>query len=380
MSATIDTTERVETLIIGGGQAGLAAAYYLSKRGHPFLILDANDRIGDQWRRRWDSLKLFSPARWDGLPGKEFPAPGWSYPSGRQMADFVESYAAWFEFPVRTSTRIDRLIRAADGSDDFIAIAGDRRFRAGQVIVATGAFTAPNVPEVAGLLDPAIRQIHSGKYRNPSQLAEGPVLVVGVGHSGADIAFEAAATHRTILSGTPHGEVPFRVLDTWRAHVFLRILGFFESHVLTVKTPIGRKATSKSRVLTAPLLRIRSQELAQAGVERHAARVASAQDGKPVLEDGTVLDVANIIWATGFRPDYTWIEAPVTGDDGWPVEQRGVSSVPGLYFLGVPFQYGVDSILIHGAKRDARYVVDRIAERVRATNEGRPMARTAVTT
>lgn len=366
MTATTGMTERVETLIIGAGQAGLAAGYYLSKRGRPFLIVDGNERIGDQWRRRWDSLLLFSPARWDGLPGMPFPAPGWSYPSGRQMADYLESYAVWSDAPVRRATRVERLVKVDDGSDDFVAITADRRFRARQVIVATGAFTVPTVPQFAGQLDPGIRQIHSGEYRNASQLVEGPVLVVGLGHSGADIAFETAASHRTILSGRSHGEVPFRVLGTWRAHVFLRLLGFVEDHVLTIRTPIGRKAVSRSRVLSAPLLRIRSRELAQAGVEHHEARVTSVRDGKPVLEDGTVLDVTNVIWATGFRPDYDWIEAPVTDGDGWPVQQRGVSPTPGLYFLGIPFQYGVNSMLIHGAARDARYVVDRLVERLMA--------------
>lgn len=364
--ATTGMTERVETLIIGAGQAGLAAGYYLSKRGRPFLIVDANERIGDQWRRRWDSLLLFSPARWDALPGMPFPAPGWSYPSGRQMADYLESYAAWSEAPVRSATRVERLLKADDGSDDFIAIAADRRYRARQVIVATGAFTVPTVPQIAGRLDPGIRQIHSGEYRDPSQLVDGPVLVVGLGHSGADIAFETAASHRTFLSGRSHGEVPFRVLGTWRAHVFLRLLGLVEDHVLTIRTPIGRKAASRSRVLSAPLLRIRSRELAQAGVEHHEARVTSVRDGRPVLEDGTVLDVTNVIWATGFRPDYDWIEPPVTDGDGWPVQQRGVSPTPGLYFLGIPFQYGVNSMLIHGAARDARYVVDRLVERLLA--------------
>jgi putative flavoprotein involved in K+ transport len=366
VGATTPTTERVETLIIGAGQAGLAAGYFLSRRGRPFLIVDGNDRVGDQWRRRWHSLLLFSPARWDGLPGMPFPAPGWSYPSGRQMADYLESYAARFELPVRTATRVERLVTAGDGSDEFIAVAGSRRFRARQVIVATGAFTVPAVPAVARQLDPGIRQIHSGEYRDPSQLADGAVLVVGLGHSGADIAFETAATHRTILSGRSHGEVPFRVLGTWRAHVFLRVLGLVEDHVLTIRNPIGRKAASRSRVLSAPLLRIRSRELAQAGVKHHEARVTSVRDGKPVLGDGTVLDVANVIWATGFRPDYDWIDPPVTDGDGWPVQQRGVSPTPGLYFLGVPFQYGANSMLIHGAARDARYVVDRITERLRA--------------
>lgn len=370
-----EQAERVDTLIIGAGQAGLAAGYHLTRRGMRFLIVDANDRIGDQWRRRWDSLRLFSPARWDGLPGKPFPAPGWSYPSGRQMAEYIESYAAWLELPVRSATRVERLVQADDGSDERIAIAGDHRFQACQVIVATGAFTVPVVPEIAAQLDPGIRQIHSGEYRNPSQLADGPVLVVGLGHSGADIAFETAATHRTILSGRSHGEVPFRVLGTWRAHVFLRLLGLVEDHVLTIRTPIGRKAMARSRVLSAPLLRVRSTELAQAGVEHHETRVTSVRDGKPVLEDGTVLDVANVIWATGFRPDYSWIEPPVTGADGWPVEQRGVSSTPGLYFLGVPFQYGANSTLIHGASPDASYVVDRIGERVLATRGARAVER-----
>jgi putative flavoprotein involved in K+ transport len=373
VSARIDTTETIETLIIGAGQTGLAAGYFLSKRSFPFLILDANERIGDQWRRRYDSLRLFSPARWDGLPGKAFPAPGWSSPTGRQMADHLESYAAWFGLPARTGVRVDRLMPAGDGSDDFIAVAGETRIRARQVIVATGAFTIPKIPDIAGRLDPAIRQLHSSEYRNPSQLADGPVLVVGLGHSGADIAIEVARTHRTVVAGKPHGELPFPVLDTWRARLFLPVLAFMEQHVLTIRTPIGRKAAADSRILPAPLLRVRRAELDGAGVERHESRIASVEDGRPVLEDGTALDVATIIWCTGSRPDYSWIEPPVAGPDGWPVEDRGVSDVPGLYFLGVPFQYGLTSMLIDGAARDARYVVDRIAERVRATNDQRSM-------
>lgn len=368
VTARIDTTETVEALIIGAGQAGLAAGYFLSKRGIPFLILEANQRIGDQWRRRYDSLRLFSPARWDGLPGKAFAAPGWSSPTGRQMGDHLQTYATWFGLPVRTGVRVDRLSPAGDGTDDLVAIAGDTRIRARQVIVATGATTVPSVPEIAGRLDPAIRQLHSSEYRNPSQLDDGPVLVVGLGHSGADIAYEVARTHRTILSGKPHGELPFRVFDTrWRARLILPLLGFAESYILTIRTPIGRKAAARSRVVPAPLTRIRRADLARAGVEQHESRVEDVRDGMPALEDGTVLDVANVVWCTGFRPDYTWIEPPVVGADGWPIERRGVSAVAGLYFLGVPFQYGVASTLIDGASRDARYVVDRIAERVRAS-------------
>jgi putative flavoprotein involved in K+ transport len=378
VSATTVATERVDTLVIGAGQAGLAAGHYLSRLGRPFLLLDANERIGDQWRRRWDSLRLFSPARWDGLPGMPFPAPGWSYPTGSEMADYIEAYAARFELPIRTAMRVDRLVRADDGSDDFVAHAGDRRFRAQQVIVATGAFSVPKVPDVATSLDPAIRQFHSSEYRNPSQLADGPVLVVGVGHSGADIAYEAAATHPTILSGAAHGEVPFRVLDTWRARLLLPLLGLAEAHLITIRTPMGRKAAAKSRVVPAPLLRVRRADLDLAGVERREARVAGARDGKPALDNGAVLDVANVIWATGFRPDYGWIERPVTGADGWPLEHRGVSPERGLFFVGVPFQFGLASILIHGASKDAKYVVDRIADRVgAAVSAGRPEPVTA---
>jgi putative flavoprotein involved in K+ transport len=373
-----DTIESIDTVVIGAGQAGLSAGYHLAKRDLRFVILEANDRTGDQWRRRYDSLRLFSPARWDGLPGKAFPAPGWSSPTGRQVADHLETYASWFGLPVRTGVRVDRLSRVGDGTDDLIVDAGRTRIRARQVIVATGAFTVPSIPDVADQVDPAVRQLHSSEYHNPSQLAEGPVLVVGLGHAGADIAFEVAGTHRTIVSGKPHGEVPIRILDTWRARLFLPLLAFMEQHVLTVRTPIGRRAAAKSRVLPAPLLRVRRKELEQAGVEQHESRVAGVVDGKPALADGTVLDVTTIIWCTGSRPDFSWIDAPVSGLDGWPVERRGVSDVPGLYFVGMPFQYSVASILIDGAAHDAKYVVDRIAERVVATSSQRAAEPAAV--
>jgi putative flavoprotein involved in K+ transport len=364
-------TDEVETLIIGAGQTGLAAGYHLARRGLPFLIVDANERVGDQWRRRYASLRLFSPARWDGLPGHPFPAPGWSSPTGRQMADHLESYAASFDLPVRTGVRVERLSAAGDGSGGFIAMSGRSRIRAQRVIVATGAYTVPWIPDLAARLDPAIRQLHSTTYHDPSDLADGPVLVVGLGHSGADIALEVARTHRTIVSGRPHGELPIRVLDTWRARVFLPILGFMETHVLTIRTPIGRRAAARSRILPAPLLRVRRVDLRRAGAELHESRVASVQHGWPVLEDGTVVDALTVIWCTGARPDYDWIDLRVTGADGWPVGDRGVSPIAGVYFLGVPFQYGLTSTLIDGADRDATYIVDRIASEVAATSSSR---------
>jgi putative flavoprotein involved in K+ transport len=362
-----ETIERIDTVVIGAGQAGLSAGYHLSKRGLPLLILDADRRIGDHWRDRWDSLRLYSPARYDSLPGRRFPGPSSHWPTGREMADYLETYARWFGLPVRSGTRVDR-VEPTDGG--FVVTTGDgTRLAAGQVVVATGPFRQPNIPAFAAELDPSIRQFHSHEYRNQDQLADGPVLVVGLSHSGADIAFEAAhAGHRTILSGKSHGQMPIRVTDSKRAMLGWPVVEFVFAHVLTMRTPMGRRMRPEVREGGGPLLRVRLGDLDRAGVERHDAKTVGVKDGKPLLADGTVVDVATVVWSTGYRPDYSVIAAPVVGDDGWPEEVRGVSpTVPGLYFLGVPFQYAFSSMLVAGAGRDAKYVVDRIAERVRAT-------------
>jgi putative flavoprotein involved in K+ transport len=360
--------ERIDTVVIGAGQAGLAAGHYLAKRGLRFVILDADERIGDHWRDRWDSLRLYSPARYDSLPGMGFPGPSFRWPTAREMADYLEAYAHQFNLQVRSGTRVQR-VEPVDGGF-LVSTDNGSRLAARQVIVATGPFRQPNVPVFAAELDPSIRQFHSHEYRNPAQLREGAVLVVGLSHSGADIAFEAAnAGHRTILSGKSHGQMPIRVTDTRRAIPGWPIVQFVFGHVLTMRTPMGRKMRSEVRKGGGPLLRVRLGDLDRAGVERHDGKTVGVKDGRPMLADGTVLDVANVIWATGYRPDYSIVAAPVVGDDGWPVEERGVSpTVPGLYFLGVPFQFAFTSMLVAGAGRDANYVVDRIAERVAATS------------
>lgn len=370
------TTERIDTVVIGAGQAGLSAGYHLAKRGVPFVILDADRRIGDHWRDRWDSLKLYSPARYDALPGMRFPAPSAHWPTGREMADYLEAYATRFQLPVRSGVRVER-VDPADGR--FVVTTSDgTRIGARQVVVATGPFRQPNVPAFASELDPSINQMHSHEYRNLTQLRDGPVLVVGLSHSGADIAFEAAnAGHRTILSGRSHGQMPIRVTDSRRAMLGWPVVQFFFNSVATIRTPIGRKMRPHVRQGGGPLLRIRLQDLDRAGVERHDEKTVGMRDGRPILADGSVLDVANVIWATGYRPDYGFIAADITGEDGWPVEERGVSpTVPGLYFLGVPFQYAFASMLVTGAGRDAKFVVDRIAERVAAAASSRPAAQT----
>ena len=363
--------ERIDTVVIGAGQAGLSAGYHLAKHGLPFVILDADERVGEHWRERWDSLRLYSPARYDSLPGRRFPAPSSHWPTAREMGDYLEAYANSFELPVRGGTRVDR-VEPRDGG--FVVTTADgARIASRQVVVATGPFRQPNIPAFAGELDPSIRQLHSHEYRNPDQLADGPVLVVGLSHSGADIAIETAkAGHRTILSGKSHGQLPMQVTDSKRAMLGWPVVEFVFGHVLTMRTPIGRKMRPEVRKGGGPLLRVRLGDLDGAGVERHDDKTVGVKDGRPMLADGTVLDVANVVWATGYRPDYSFVAAPVVGDDGWPVEERGVSpTVPGLYFLGVPFQFAFSSMLVAGAGRDAKYVVDRIAERVTASSTHR---------
>jgi putative flavoprotein involved in K+ transport len=354
--------ERFETVVVGGGQAGLSAGYHLRATGLPFVILDGNERLGDAWRKRYDSLRLFTPARYDGLPGGRFPGKLWVAPTKDQMADYLESYAARFDIAVRTGVRVDRIFRK---DDRYVVSVGDGEFEADNVIVATGAHQEPRIPAFSRQLDPGIVQLHSSEYRNPSQLREGGVLVVGAGNSGADISLEVVRTHPTWLSGRDRGHVPVKI-DTWFAGtVIFRIVRFIGHHVATERTPIGRKAKRKFASQGDMLVRVKPKWLLEAGVERVPKTVGVA-DGMPVLEDGRVLDVTNVIWCTGFRHDLSWIELPVFGEDGELLHERGVvPGRPGLYFVGLPFQYAVSSDVLPGVGRDAGYVVKHLASRDR---------------
>jgi putative flavoprotein involved in K+ transport len=351
--------ERFETVIVGGGQAGLAVGYHLARRGRQFVILDASQRTGDAWRQRWNSLHLFTPARYDGLPGMPFPAPAFSYPTKDQVADYLEAYATQFGLPVRTGVRVDRLSR--DG-DRYVVAAGDRRLLADHVVVASGAYQKPRVPAFAGELDPGILQLDPIRYRNPSQLPTGAVLVVGAGNSGAEIAVELSGTHRTWLSGPATGHLPVRTGSRWD-QLLTPPFWWFASRVLTVQTPIGRKVRPKALITTAPLERVRPKELAAAGVER-VPRTVGVQDGFPVLEDGRVMDVTTVLWCTGFRPDFAWVDLPVFDQHGAPVHHRGVvGSQPGLYFLGLWFLSAFTSSLLGGVGSDAEHIAEQIVAR-----------------
>jgi putative flavoprotein involved in K+ transport len=353
--------ERFDTVIIGGGQAGLAVGYHLAQRDRTFVILEAGDRIGGSWRMRWDGLRLFTPARYDGLPGMRFPAASHSLPTKDDVADYLEAYAVRMNLPIRTRVLVTELTQA-DG-DGFIVVAGRQRFEAREVVVATGAYRQPRIPDFARELGPSIQQLHSSAFHDPSELRDGGVLVVGASNSGAEIALMAARDHRTVLSGPDKGTMPMRP-ESRLARLFDPAFWFFINHMATTSTPFGRKALPIVRDHGGPLERVWPEDLAAAGVERVFARTVGVRDGLPLLDDGRVLDVANVIYCTGFRPDFGWIHLPVAGADGWPLQTRGVvRGVPGLYFVGLPFLYSAASALIGGVGRDARFIADRIAER-----------------
>jgi putative flavoprotein involved in K+ transport len=362
--------ERVETIVIGAGQAGLATGYYLAKFGRQVVVLDAVERVGDNWRSHWDSLRLYSLAKVCSLPGMPFPASGTSFPTKDQMADFLQAYADTFNLPVRTSQRVRRLSRVGE---TYLVTTDAQPYVCDNVVVATGTFgRTPYIPPFAGDIDPAIVQLHSNSYKNPKQLLQGPTLVVGASHSGSDIAYElASAGFETVLSGPIHGEIPVDI-ESPAARIIFPILLLVFKHVLTTRTPIGRRMRPETRAHGGPLIRIKRADLERAGVELVADKTVGVRDGQPVLAGGRVLDVANVVWCTGFRHDFSWIDAPVIGEDGWPVESRGVvPGAPGLYFAGLAFQYAFASMLIGGAGRDAEYVARHIAGRSSAGSPGR---------
>jgi putative flavoprotein involved in K+ transport len=349
--------EYIQTIVVGGGQAGLAVGHHLSRHQLPFVILDGSQRVGDACRHRWDSLRLFSPATFDGLVGMPFPAGRHTFITKDQMADYLEAYARRFVLPVRTGLKVDRLWREGDR---FRLRAGSRSFEADNVIVAMANYQQPRTPTFADQLAPDITQLHSSQYRNPTQLQKGDVLVVGAGNSGAEIAIELVHSRRTLLSGRDPGAVPFR-MEGLAARLFLARLVFGVFHyVLTVDTPMGRRARGDGRAGTTPLIRVKPRDLVAAGVER-LPRTVGVRDGLPLLEDGRTANVRSVIWCTGYAPSFDWIDLPVLGEHG-PVYERGVvPSQPGLYFVGLHFQYALSSSMVQGVSRDAARVVRTIA-------------------
>jgi putative flavoprotein involved in K+ transport len=354
--------ERHDVVVIGGGQAGLSVGYHLKRLGIQFVILDERARVGDSWRHRWDSLNLFTPRRYDALDGMRFPGAQNDFPSKDEMADYLASYATRFELPVRNGARVERLTREGD---TYVLTVGGRRIETSHVVIAMSSYQRAIAPPFAADLDPAITQLHSSNYRNPSQLPGNDVLVVGAANSGAEIAIDLVRAGRRVwLSGRAVGEVPFPVQNANVRRFVLPIVFRLVFHrILTTDTPIGRRARPSMIRGGTVLIRTRERDLKKAGVVR-VPRVAGAREGQPLLVDGRVLPVHGVVWGTGFDIGRSWVDLPVFDDHGDPVQMRGVvESEPGLYFVGPHFLYAMSSTMIHGIGRDAQRVAETIANR-----------------
>ena len=353
--------EHIETVIVGGGQAGLSTGYFLAQQGREYAVFEAAERIGDQWRRHYESLKLYSPRRYSGLPGLAFPGEPWTFPSRDEVADYLEAYALTHGLRVRTHTPVRRVSRSGDG---FIVELDGGRITCDNVVAATGLAGRPAVPHEAAELSPDIVQLHSSEYRRSDQLPPGRVLVVGAAHSGTDIAYELAESHDVTLCGRDLGQLPFRPEER-KARLMLPLVVFAWRHVLTRRTPIGRKMMKEIRHGGGPMIRIHREDLDARGVTRNLSRFEAASDGLPRLSDGTVVDARSVVWATGYDLAHRWLDIPIVGDDGYPREYRGVAEdVPGLFFCGLPFQFGFGSMVFPGVGRDAEFVARKITERI----------------
>jgi putative flavoprotein involved in K+ transport len=350
------TPSDYETIVIGAGQAGLAAGYFLNRAGLRFKLLDACEEIGASWRNRWDGLRLFTPARYNALPGLKFPGPRYALPGKDDVADYLALYAREFHLPVTRGTAVSTLHR--DG-ERFVATTSEgRSFTSAAVIVATGANQQPHLPVFAPQMAPHIVQMHSSAYRRPDQLPQGKVLVVGAGNSGVQIALELAAAGRdVVLSGRDTGSIPRRLLGRdvydWLWPTIMRP---------SVESPVGRRLMGGRLFSGDPLVGMPARMIDRPGLAR-VGRTVSADSGLPLLECGRVVPgLAAIVWCTGFRPDYGWIELPALGLDGYPAHRRGIArEVPGLGFLGMRFQHRMGSALLGGVGEDAAYLVKRIA-------------------
>jgi putative flavoprotein involved in K+ transport len=338
-----------EVVVIGAGQAGLAIGSFLKQEGRRFVILDSADSIGAAWRTRWESLTLFTPRRYSGLPGLPFPGDPEGYPSRDGVIAYLEQYAQTFNLPVELRSRVRRL---GSGGGRFLLEADGRSITADQVVVATGPFQMPLVPEFAGRLAPEVFQVHSTEYRKPSDVPDGTVLVVGGGNTGFQIAKELAATHKVCLAvGSRQTPLPQRFLGRdlfW----WLTKTGVLNR---TVESRLGRKLRDRDTLIGSSPRELRQRY----GVELKPRAVEAS--GRVVrFEDGSELEVDAVMWATGYRPDYAWIDLPLFDPDGRVRHRRGVTDVPGLYFLGLTWQHTRGSALIGWVKDDAAYIAEEI--------------------
>jgi putative flavoprotein involved in K+ transport len=343
-------TERREVVVVGGGQAGLAIGYFLAQHGRDFTILEAAEEPAAAWRERWDSLKLFTPARYDALPGLAFPGDPDRYPTRDEVVAYLTEYARHFDLPVELNSRVRSITK---GNGTYLVELDDRTVEADQVVVATGPFQVPRVPRIAERLDPGVVQLHSSAYRTPEAIPDGRVLVVGGGNTGFQIAKELSDSHEVHLSiGSRQTPLPQRILGRdlfW----YLETTGLIYK---TTESRIGRRAAGRDTLIGSSPRALRRKH----GVELHG-RAVDAAASTVTFSDGTRLEVGTAIWATGFGVDHSWIDVPVFDDDGRVVHRRGVTESPGLYFLGLTWQHTRGSALLGWVKDDAEYIAEQIA-------------------
>jgi putative flavoprotein involved in K+ transport len=349
-------SEHRDVVVIGGGQAGLAVGYFLAQQGRGFTILEAASQPAAAWRERWDSLKLFTPVRYDSLPGRAFPGDPDSYPGRDQVIAYLEDYAGHFGLPVEMDSRV-LAVRGADGG--FEVELADRRFTGDQVVVATGPFQVPFTPPIASGLAAEERQLHSTAYRRPSQLPDGPVIVVGGGNTGYQIAEELSASYEVHLAiGARQAPLPQRILgrDLFR---YLEGLGLMAK---TVDSRLAQRLKDRETLIGSSPRAVRKRGI------RLRPRVTGATESTLTFADGSQQTASTVIWATGFRLDHSIVQLPVFDADGRVEHRRGVTAVPGLYFLGLPWQHTRGSALLGWVKNDSAYIADRIAERAGTTD------------
>ena len=339
-----------DVVVIGAGQAGLAIGYFLARQSRRFVILDSADFVGAAWRSRWDSLVLFTPRCYNSLPGLAFPGNPDGYPTRDEVVVYLEQYANTFELPLELGSEVRSL---AMNGGTFLLELGGRTIEADQVVVATGPFQTPRVPSFASRLAPDVFQTHSLGYRTPSEVPDGTVVVVGGGNTGYQVARELSTTHHVHLAvGGRQTPLPQRLLgrDLFWWLTATRLLK------TTVDSRLGQKLSRRDTLIGSS-----PRALKRAGVQMKP-RVSDASGRMVSFADGSDLSVDAVIWATGFGLDHSWIQLPVHTVDGAVRHQRGVTEIPGLYFLGLPWQHTRGSALLGWVKDDAEYLAGRIGE------------------
>ena len=344
-------------LVVGAGQAGLAAGYHLRRAGIPFVIVDSNDRVGDSWRRRYASLTLFTPRQFSALPGAAIPGNRELYPTRGEFADYLEAYAGLFYLPLQLNSRVVRLQRPPGGEFEATLESGEI-LAATHVVIATGGFQIPLVPKLAAGFGPAVTQLTAETYRDPASVPDGVVLIVGDGASGRDIAAELASKRPTLLAaGKPRKLFPERFLgkSIWW---WLHWSGLMRA---PADSAIGRLMR---RTDPFPDRDRNLDSLARKGV-RLMPRLTEAAGTRAKFADGGEAEIGSVIWAVGYRDDSDWVQiSAAKNPDGSFAHTNGVSPVPNLFFVGRPWQRNRASALIMGAGRDAGAIVKLISERI----------------